>query len=38
MHTVVSVPAMMSCFFFVAFTALTKSSQSHALTSPLRGT
>ena len=38
MHTVVSVPAMMNCFFPVALTAYTKSAQSHALTSPLRGT
>jgi hypothetical protein len=38
MQTLVMVPAMMSCFLPVALTALTKSSLSQALISPLRAT
>src|SRR5262245_52129598 len=38
MHTLVMVPAMMSCFFPVALTATTKSGLSQALISPRRAT
>src|SRR5688572_2923228 len=38
MHTLVMVPAMMSCFLPVALTAATKSGLSHALISPRRAT
>ena len=37
-HTLVQTPAMMSVFLPVARTAFLKSSLSHALISPLRGT
>jgi hypothetical protein len=36
LHTSVTMPAIMTCFFPVAFTAARKSALSHALTSPLR--
>src|ERR1700682_3185439 len=38
MHTLVMVPAMMSCFLPVAFTAVTNSALSQALISPWRAT
>ncbi|MNE39508.1 hypothetical protein D3C80_1334660 [compost metagenome] len=38
MHTLVMVPAMISCFLPVASTAATNSSLSQALISPLRAT
>jgi hypothetical protein len=38
MHTLVMVPAMISCFFPAAFTAATKSGLSLALISPRRAT
>ncbi len=38
MHTLVMVPAMISCFLPVAFTAATNSGLSQALISPLRAT